>query len=79
MKGFVDYTRYERGFAFAYDLEKKTRYFFYVTSIQGARPAVGQLIEFTPGMTLKGPVALNVRLLDAAETVATLLSAGSKS
>ncbi len=79
MKGFVDFAKSERGFGYAYDMEKRTRYFFRITNVQsGVMPQVGNLIEFTPGVTLKGPVALNISVLDA-ETVATMLSLGSKS
>ena len=78
MKGFVDFVKNERGFGFAYDMDKRVRYFFHVTNVVGGvLPRVGNLIEFTPGTTLKGPVALNIHVLGVAETVVTMLSLGS--
>jgi|HubBroStandDraft_4_1064222.scaffolds.fasta_scaffold32647_2 hypothetical protein len=73
MKGFVDFLRIDRGFGFAYDMDKKVRYFFFMSNVVGEPPQVGSLIDFVPGETLKGPVALKVHVLDRAEIVAAML------
>jgi cold shock CspA family protein len=76
MKGFVDYVNAERGFGFVYDTNKIQRYFFHVTNVAGCdfgsvMPLkAGNIVEFEPGMKLKGPVALNVTLIKFADDAA---------
>ena len=79
MKGFVDFYRADRGFGFIYDVEKTARYFTHATNVEnGGILQTGLLVEFTPGLTSKGPVALNVRILDLPAEIAALLKAGAR-
>lgn len=83
MKGYLDcWMPGGYGFAYCYDTKgtKGTRYFVHVTCItnlkDGEKPHTGNFIEFDPGMSRKGPVALNVRMLGRAETIAEMLTMG---
>jgi cold shock CspA family protein len=79
MRGFLDCWK-AAGYGFAYCHESKTRYFIHISNIKdGVVPQTGNLVEFDPGLTLRGPIGINVRVLNKAETIAAMLDAGSKS
>ncbi len=74
MRGFVDFWKAENGFGFIHDVEKTTRYFCHISAVQDrVVPTTGNLVEFEPGVTARGPIATNVRVLNRAETIAALL------
>ncbi len=76
MRGFVDFWIKAKGYGFIHD-EKTVRYFAHISAVQNdVIPTTGNLVEFEPGVTARGPIATNIRVLDKAETIAALLGAG---
>ncbi len=73
MRGFIDFWIKAKGYGFIHDNEKTVRYFAHISAVQNdVIPATGNLVEFEPGVTARGPIATNIRVLDKAETIAAL-------
>ena len=81
MRGFVEFVDAGRGYLFIWDLEKRIKYFAHATNVESDGGIkllhVGNLVDFEPGMTARGPIALNVRSLNREETIEVILSTGS--
>lgn len=84
MEGYVDYWRADKGWGWVLT-DDGGRFFAHITAFNprpGAQQIVkGAIVEFDPGRTSRGIVAINIRICTAATAAQRLLEAtqeGSK-
>ena len=65
MKGKVINYNHLRGFGFIQSEDKLNR-FFHISNVKtGEKPPIGALVKFVPETGPKGPIAINIRVLQA--------------
>lgn len=68
MKGKVKWFSVDRGYGFVYAKDTATDYYFGVRQVVGGDlPDGGELVEFEPVDSSRGPQANNVRIMDAGD------------